>query len=152
GLALCVKAGMEGRRDEAALHDANVARQIGVERAQQHGGVVQPRREERDNLTLRVHAGVGAATALDADFRAPDFRDGVLEALLHSALAGLDLPSGELGAAIGDGELVPLQRGVVAMRAALARFPILVAHSSRGGRSGARPSSQLCSNTAAASL
>ena len=90
---------VKGGRDEAAFHDADVARQIGVEGAQKNGGLVQARRVEGGDLAERMNAGVGAAGTLQVDFFTPQFGQRELEAFLHRAVLGLALPAEEIGAA-----------------------------------------------------
>ncbi len=123
GFSARIETGMERGRDEAAFHDANIARQIRVERALQDRRGVEARRVEGGDLPERVDACVGAARALQADLLAPKFFQRDLDAFLHRALGGLPLPAGKIGAAIGNRQLVPLQRRIEAMRPALAQFP-----------------------------
>ena len=92
GLAPRIKAGVKGGRNEAALHDADIARQIGIERALQHRAGMQSRRIEGGDLAQRMHACIRPARALQADFPAPDFFQGGFDALLHGPLVGLPLP------------------------------------------------------------
>ncbi len=58
------------------------------------------------HLAARVHAGVGAAGALDVGLFPGQRLDGRGKDALHSRPVGLDLPAGEGGAVIFDGQLV----------------------------------------------
>ena len=64
---------------------------------------------EGGDLAQRMDTGVGATGALEADFFAPEFFERDLDGFLHGAFVGLALPTGEFGAAIGDGEPVALE-------------------------------------------
>jgi hypothetical protein len=55
-------------------------------------------------------------------FCAPDFFQRGFDAFLHGPFGGLALPAGKIGAAIGDGQLVALQRRVEAMGPALGQL------------------------------
>src|ERR1035441_434579 len=58
------------------------------------------------DLGQRMHAGVGAAGAMDADLLAADRLDRVLQRALHGWTVGLDLPAAVGRAVIFDDELV----------------------------------------------
>src|SRR3974390_790981 len=58
------------------------------------------------DLPERMHAGVGAASAMNANLFAADRLDRVFQRALHRRTVFLNLPAAERGAIIFDGELV----------------------------------------------
>src|SRR6516162_10722094 len=58
------------------------------------------------DLPKRMHAGIGAAGAMNANLFATDRLDRVFQCALHRRTVFLNLPAAERGAVIFDGELV----------------------------------------------
>jgi len=97
--------GVEDRRNGFDGEDADAGRKAAVEGALEIGCGNRRGERERGDLSERVYAGVGAARALRKYSLAYSAVDGVGEEPLHGGQAGLDLPSVEGRAIVGECEL-----------------------------------------------
>ena len=79
---------------------------MGVERVAHGVGVPVLGQIDMSHLAARVHAGIGAAGALHQGLFARQRLDRRRQDALHGRPVGLDLPAGEGGAVIFDGQLV----------------------------------------------
>ena len=106
GLGFSGKAGVEIVGDFLAFKNANCGGEFRIERRNPvegiHGEMIGG--VEMRNLAESVDAGVGAAGAVKADGFLGNFREGVFDELLNGFSIGLNLPTGERGAVVGDGE------------------------------------------------
>ncbi len=72
-----------------------------------HGvGVPFLRQVDMGNLPERMHTGIGASRAVDADALAGERRDRIGQHALHRPVRGLDLPADEGRPVVFDGELI----------------------------------------------
>lgn len=106
GFFASVKAGMKIGRDFLTGHDADGGGKVAIER---RNPVVWVEREvfrgvKMGDLAQRVDAGIGATRGVQADFFFGHSREGGFDSLLNGVSIGLDLPAGEKGAVVGDGE------------------------------------------------
>ena len=106
--------GVEAGRDGFGGEDADAGGKAAVEGAVQVGGGDGRGEGEGGDLAESVDAGVGAARALRKDALADGAVDGVGEHTLDGGQAGLNLPSAEGGAVVGEGELPVSHAGLIA--------------------------------------
>jgi hypothetical protein len=108
-------AGVERLGDDLRSEDTDGSGQGAVEGANEVGGRDARLKSKTGDLRESVHAGVGAAGALGQRRFTDDAAEGGLQLALDGGFAGLDLPSVEIGAVVGEGEfprLILLQRGL----------------------------------------
>lgn len=106
-LARGIKACVAERARCLAFHDAQIARQTGVE-CQHDLAVVDVgellREIEMCDQSSRVHTGIRATRAFDDGAKIPEIGAGLGEDTAHRARAGAALPAFKIRAIVGDGE------------------------------------------------
>ena len=98
-------AGVEAGRDDFGGEDADAGREAAVEGTVEVGGRDGGLDGEGGDLGEGVDSGVGAPGALREDTLANSAMDGVGEEALDGGQAGLNLPSVEGCAVVGESEL-----------------------------------------------
>ena len=109
GFGLGGEAGVKVVGHFFAIEDTDGGREFGVERGNPVGGV---HREvsggvEVSDLAEGVDARVGASGTVETDRFFGDFLEGFFDEFLNGDAVGLDLPTSEGSAFIGDGEFEP---------------------------------------------
>src|SRR5207249_8523122 len=93
------------------IRDRDVLRKKGVYPSLDRLSVQRARRPEVDNLSRRVHSGIGAARAGDPDRLRADLRDRPLDLPLHRPRVRLDLESRVVGPVVRDARAPVLRLG-----------------------------------------
>ena len=99
---------MKGIRNEITAHDSDRGRQHAVQgRAPAISSVTRSRKINVSALGQRVHSGVGAAGAMDANVFATNLRERFFQVVLNAVAIRLALPARKWRAVIGDDQLEP---------------------------------------------
>ena len=97
-------ASVEGVRDNSGIEDSDRSWKSAIEGAEEVCWRDTRLQRETGGLGERMHAGVGAAGALGQGRFADNATESGLQFTLDCEKAGLDLPAGEIGAVVGEGE------------------------------------------------
>lgn len=102
------ESGMKFRRASLGIEDADIFRQMGVEREDQFAGGHLPflgRNVHMSDHAYGVNTGISSAGAVQPFLTREQFAQGSLDALLNPYANLLRLPTGIVGAVVGNGQL-----------------------------------------------